>query len=156
MSNNPFGENNPFGDLPEANPYSAPSTKIDPYHSYPATNPVMIPGIILLVLASIFLLILIGSIPGQVIQLREVDMSTPEGAGQMIGGVGSLFAWFLMTVAIILGSICMIRMKSYSGAMTAAIAAMIPCCSPFFVLGIPFGIWALVVLIRPGVRDQFG
>lgn len=153
MSNNPFGEKNPFGDLPEANPYSAPTTKVDPY---PATNPVMVPGIILLVLASIFLLLLTVSIPGQLIQLREVDTSTPEGFGEMIGAVGSMVTWVLMTLAIILGSICMIRMKSYSGAMTAAIAAMIPCCSPFFVLGIPFGIWALVALIRPGVRDQFG
>jgi len=39
--------------------------------------------------------------------------------------------------------------------MAAAIVACVPFCSPCVVLGIPFGIWALVVMAKPEVRAAF-
>jgi hypothetical protein len=33
--------------------------------------------------------------------------------------------------------------------------ALIPCLGPCYILGIPAGIWALVVLARPEVREAF-
>jgi len=39
--------------------------------------------------------------------------------------------------------------------VAASIIAMIPCVSPCCCLGLPFGIWALVVLARPAVKSAF-
>jgi hypothetical protein len=38
--------------------------------------------------------------------------------------------------------------------MAAAIMAMIPC-NCCCLLGLPFGIWALVMLMKPEVKSQF-
>ncbi len=59
-------------------------------------------------------------------------------------------------LVILFGGIQMIRAKSRGLGMTAAILAMIPCfASCGCVLGIPVGIWALVVLGRPDVKAAF-
>jgi hypothetical protein len=39
--------------------------------------------------------------------------------------------------------------------MTAAILAMIPCLSSCCIVGLPLGIWALVVLSKPEVKSEF-
>jgi hypothetical protein len=39
--------------------------------------------------------------------------------------------------------------------MAASIIAMIPCVSPCCLLGLPIGIWALVVLMKPEVKSAF-
>jgi hypothetical protein len=49
----------------------------------------------------------------------------------------------------------MLQMRSYGMAITTAIIALVPChCS--CLLGVPFGIWALIVLNREDVREAFG
>ena len=40
-------------------------------------------------------------------------------------------------------------------ALTGCILACIPCCSPGCVLGIPFGIWGLIVLNQEDVKRAF-
>jgi hypothetical protein len=152
MSDSPFRDDDLFGQQPIQNPYHSPLADSD---KTPLGNPVLIPGIILLVLSGLFMLLLLATLPGQLVQLSNIDTSTPEGLGELTGGVVAILLFFVMTGAVILGSICMIRMKGYSGAVTAAMAAVVPCCSPFFLLGIPFGIWALIVLMRADVRAAF-
>ncbi len=39
-----------------------------------------------------------------------------------------------------------LRLKSYASALWMATLVIIPCCSPAFVLGIPFGFWLLSIL----------
>ena len=39
--------------------------------------------------------------------------------------------------------------------MTATILAMIPCISPCCLLGLPVGIWSLVVLLDENVKASF-
>jgi len=39
--------------------------------------------------------------------------------------------------------------------VVASILAMVPCISPCCLLGIPIGIWALVVLMKPEVQQAF-
>jgi len=48
-------------------------------------------------------------------------------------------------------------MRSYEFAFVAAIMVMIPCVTPSCccLLGLPFGIWALMVLRKPGIRGCF-
>jgi hypothetical protein len=114
-----------------------------------------LPAIFLLTLSSLFVLLIVASLPGQIVRIRAIDTSTAEGAGELFGGVISLALWPLMNLAIALGAISMIRLKNYRSAYTAAILSVIPICSPCFLLGIPFGIWAIVVLNRPEVKQRF-
>ncbi len=144
MSNSPFRTN--------PNPYASPAPQAD---SGSSENPLLFPAIVLLILSLMFVLLIVVSIPPQIPRIRAIDTSTPEGAGEMLGTIMTLTMWPLMNIAIALGAISMVRLKSYRSAYTAAIFSVIPVCSPCFVLGIPFGIWAIVVLNRPVVKNRF-
>jgi hypothetical protein len=118
-------------------------------------NPLMIPAITLLVLASIMLALILLSMPGQVLRMRAIDTTTPEGQGELVGSIVALVVWIVFTIAILWGSVAMLRLNRYRDAVVGAVLSMIPVCSPCFVLGIPFGIWAIIVLLRPEVRARF-
>ena len=70
-------------------------------------------------------------------------------------GVAVSIIAILMSVVILLGALKMKKLESYGLAMTASILAMIPCLSPCCVIGLPIGIWALVVLSKPEVKSAF-
>ncbi len=73
------------------------------------------------------------------------------------GGIGVTINLFGMAVGlfILIAAIQMKRLESRSLAMAAAIVAMLPCISPCCLLGLPFGIWALIVLNDSSVRAAF-
>jgi hypothetical protein len=55
---------------------------------------------------------------------------------------------------VLFGAIKLLRLQSHSIAVIASVVAMLPCqCCCLF--GLPFGIWALVVLNKPEVKSQF-
>jgi hypothetical protein len=56
---------------------------------------------------------------------------------------------------ILVGTRKMRNVESYFTAVTISIVAIIPCLSPLGVAGIPFGIWALMVLAQQDVRYAF-
>jgi hypothetical protein len=56
---------------------------------------------------------------------------------------------------IIFGAVKMLKVQSRTWAMVAAILSLIPCLLPCCCLGVPFGIWALVVLNKPEVVSAF-
>ncbi len=60
-----------------------------------------------------------------------------------------------LSAAVLIGSIQMMRGRSWTFSVIAAIVAMIPCLGPCCAIGIPFGIWALVVLFDQDVRASF-
>jgi hypothetical protein len=70
-------------------------------------------------------------------------------------GVVSDFISAAVGVLILVGASKMQSLQNYSLAVTASVLAMLPCISPCCLLGLPFGIWALVVLNRPEVKSQF-
>ncbi len=74
-----------------------------------------------------------------------------------VGGVaiGAGVVQIVLGIVVLLGAVRMKRLESYGLAMASAIIAMIPCVSPCCVLGLPFGIWALVVLSDIHVRSAF-
>lgn len=73
------------------------------------------------------------------------------------GGIGAVFnvIGLIMAVVVFLGASKMKNAESYGFAMAAAILAMIPCVSPCCLLGLPLGIWALIVLLKPEVKAAF-
>ncbi|HWH68011.1 MAG TPA: DUF4339 domain-containing protein [Candidatus Sulfotelmatobacter sp.] len=70
-------------------------------------------------------------------------------------GVASNLVGILVSGLILFGGIKMRKLESYGLAMTASIIAMIPCISPCCLVGLPIGIWAIVVLNKPEVKNAF-
>jgi hypothetical protein len=60
-----------------------------------------------------------------------------------------------LSVVLLIGANKMRKLESYAFAMTAAIIAVVPCLSPCCLLGVPFGIWAIVVLNDASVKAAF-
>jgi hypothetical protein len=58
-------------------------------------------------------------------------------------------------VLILFGGLKMKKLESFGLAVTASVLAILPCTSPCCLVGIPIGIWALVVLFRPEVKSAF-
>lgn len=81
-----------------------------------------------------------------------------EAIANMIGGtfgvIGGVVG-IIMAVVILIGAMKMMKLQSWGFAMAVAILAMIPCFSPCCVLGLPFGIWALIVLVDAQVKAAF-
>jgi hypothetical protein len=78
-------------------------------------------------------------------------------AGMLSGSVGLITG--LIGVAIgglmIFAGLKMQRLEDWTLCLIASIVAMIPCVSPCCCIGLPIGIWALVVLLDDGVRAAF-
>lgn len=69
-------------------------------------------------------------------------------------GVGVSILGIVLSILIAIGASKMKRLESRGWAMASSIIAVIPC-TGCCVLSLPFGIWALVVLNKPEVRDHF-
>lgn len=61
----------------------------------------------------------------------------------------------LLSGVILYGALKMKKLESHSLAMVSSIIAIIPCISPCCIIGLPIGIWALVVLMKPEVKNAF-
>lgn len=75
-----------------------------------------------------------------------------QAASGMVG-VGSALLGFALSALVWYGALQLKKGRSYGWAMTAAILALVPCTSPCCLVGVPIGIWALVVLMRPEVKS---
>jgi hypothetical protein len=146
-----------------SNPYASPSASgargYGRSASIESVRPmVMIPGIFLLVY---YIFLLLGTtlrigltVVGLV--LISSDESIRNQVSTQTGGIGIamevMFAilFFVLSIAGLFGAIKMIRIRSRSTAMTAAVMAIFPFCLCF-----PIGIWAVVVLSQESVQRAF-
>jgi hypothetical protein len=134
-----------------------------------AASAVKGPGISLLVIAVLAILFALlngayGLIFNNALQAQAMQANNqqfgaqppPPGfmAGFYVGYYGVIIAGLLWSSLVIAGAISMLRLRLYGLAMTGSIAAMLPC-TPCCLLGLPFGIWSLVVLNRAEVKDAF-
>jgi hypothetical protein len=73
------------------------------------------------------------------------------------GGVGILSAVIALAAwgFVIWAAMKMKVLEQWTAAVVASIVAMIPCFCPTCIIGIPIGIWALVVLLKPEVKAAF-
>jgi hypothetical protein len=83
--------------------------------------------------------------------LDERYMDLWEGAA----GIASSFIGIVVAVVIIDAALKMKELSQYGLCMAASILAIIPCISPCCIIGLPIGIWCLVVLTRPDVKAAF-
>lgn len=58
-------------------------------------------------------------------------------------------------IVVLLGGIWMMKLKRHGLAIAASVIALMPCVSPCCVIGLPAGIWAMVVLTKTDVKRAF-
>jgi hypothetical protein len=92
---------------------------------------------------------LLGNMPGH--ESIPPGLMMVQGAFGVIGGiVGLAIAAFILYAAM-----KMKNLESHTLSIVAAVVAMVPCISPCCILGLPLGIWALVVLLDKDVKACF-
>lgn len=70
-------------------------------------------------------------------------------------GIGSSFVGILIAAFIIYAALKMKELSQWGLCVAACVLAMIPCISPCCIIGLPIGIWCLVILLRPEVKEAF-
>lgn len=155
-----------FPPLPDAPVPSAPGAA----PTGQAVDAVKLPAIFLIIFGaldvavSLFALIqnLIGASQPEVQEMLNRQGGGPE-AERIIqfatkATLGLSVLWVIAGAIVIFGAVQMMRLRSFGLALAAAIIAVIPCFGSYpccLVLGIPLGVWALVVLNKPEVKGSF-
>lgn len=75
--------------------------------------------------------------------------------GMLFGQLAPPSPGLLIGVLATLGGIQLIRRRTWGLAVTGAFLAALPCSCGFF-FGLPVGVWALLVLANPVVKEAFG
>jgi len=151
----------------DPNPYS-PNPTHSAGHDPQALSKLKAPGVALIVIGSLGLLLLgayfaltlvmvsNGAIPLE----APPEMTEPvERNAHYAGALGSIIIMglnVLLQIVVILAGVAMVRGKGRGVALTGSILSLIPCfSSSLCIMGIPFGIWALVVLMDHNVKRVF-
>lgn len=92
-----------------------------------------------------------GEMPPELRQLFDMAKQFQSPAVVVVDGVIKLAVAGL----IIFGAARLRSLQSFPMVVTAAILAMVPCTSPCCCVGLPVGIWVLVVLFKPEVKSAF-
>jgi len=75
-----------------------------------------------------------------------------EMQGPLAGSISLVIA--AVNGFVLFGAIKMLRLQNFGLVMAAVIVAMLPC-QCCCLLGLPFGIWALVIMNKPEVKSHF-
>ncbi|MBN2508262.1 MAG: DUF4339 domain-containing protein [Verrucomicrobia bacterium] len=170
----------PLSDIPELAALAAPAAPaagaampaagalseglvVPPKHAEDGARQVQGPAIGLLVTAVLGLASALGSLGFQTLgiafgaQGRHSREPLQHLLSISAGGLGIVQALIQLAVAgvIFYGALKMMKLRNHQLAMVAAILAMVPCVSPCCFVGLPIGIWALVVLLKPEVKALF-
>lgn len=70
-------------------------------------------------------------------------------------GIALCFVGLLVSAFIIYASLKIKELNQWGLCVAASIIAMIPCISPCCIVGLPIGIWCLVILTKPEVKTAF-
>lgn len=126
-----------------------------------AKNQVGGPAVALMITAILGILCqivgIVWQIVGMPLMLAQQNQQMPAAFTMMTGKLSVVLGGFniLVGVFIFFAALKMKKLENYTLALTGTVLAMIPCLSPCCLLGLPFGIWALVVLNKPEVKESF-
>jgi hypothetical protein len=96
-----------------------------------------------------------GGIPPEMLNDPQFEQFRPWlERSQSFGIFGNLITLALSGVTVF-GALKMKNLENFGLAMAASIIAIIPCFGPCCCIGIPVGIWSLVVLNKPEVKTAF-
>jgi hypothetical protein len=87
----------------------------------------------------------------------QTDEQIPTWAIHLMNSFGVALTLIALAAAgfLVFGAIKLMRLESYGIALAACIVALVPCISPCCCIGLPIGIWALIVMHAPDVRPAF-
>ena len=128
-------------------------------HSLVGRRPTQLPGIGLLLVAANGLLDIVLRFLS--VETAVINASRASESMRQLYSLEATLGLFMMVVGlisstfVIVGAVSMLRNKHYPLAMTASILAMIPCMSPCIWIGLPIGIWSIVVLVDKKTKDAF-
>ena len=149
-------------DFRDPNPYLSPAPfgAPQPDMRYPVAGRVTPPAIALLVVGVLGIAVSLFNV-AYAFGEPVADPNAPALVQEMQKGskgplaIGVQMVFVLVNGLIIFGSVQMLRLRMWGLAMAASIVAMLNfgtfCC----VLGLPIGIWSLVILMLPEVKGGF-
>ena len=147
------------------NPYESPQVPLsqsprDGDRRELARQALTAPAICLMVVGGISIAALCITVPFNIFLLtsglaQELDRGGIDPSTRIV--VRTLWSCLILAASIftVWGAVQMKHLKNFRMARIAAIVAAIPFVGPCCLIGIPFGIWALLVLGRPEVRSSF-
>jgi predicted Zn finger-like uncharacterized protein len=121
------------------------------------------PAICLIVLGGLDIFLCLLNLVLRLAGIGVAAAGGPMGAGRggnaemianLAGGIIGSIIGLAFAALITMGGIKMKQLQNYGLAMTASILALLPC-GNCCCIGVFFGIWALIVLNRPEVKDAF-
>jgi hypothetical protein len=147
---------NPPANPPAAAPAPPPPTPVNPQEA------VSLPGIFLLITGIIGVLNGLASFAGGGMGRSLARFAKDEKMAEMLaksgGGFSGIISGVIVLAAsglVIFGAIKMRQLQSWGLAMAASIVALLPCLGPCCCVGLPVGIWCLVILNKPEVKSAF-
>lgn len=160
---NPFADDFGSPGAMTVNPYQSPALASSGYAAAPS-RPfnqaiVVAPAIAMLVVLAINFCVMIPYLIVYAIgaiAAAKAEQGGDQAAFMMGFVVGSITGVLIFVAAylfMLFGAWKMMRLESYGLAVTTSILMMLPC--TFCWIGLPFGIWALVVLCLRDVRQAF-
>ena len=94
-------------------------------------------------------------IPDELLSNPDLAPVIPYLEKMQSGGSFTNLLVLITSGVVIFGALKMRNLQSHGLAMAASIIAIIPCFGPCCCIGIPAGIWALVVINKPEVKSAF-
>ncbi len=169
LAPNPFGDNLGPASAPggmAVNPYQSPAlaqTGYGPQQPKPFNEAIVVaPAIAMMVVAGLNCLVTIPYLIFNMVEALAMGKAMQGEDEAFIAGYvfGSVVVSVILCVVVLavyvltfIGAWKMKKMEGYGLAITASILMMLPC--TFCWSGLPFGIWALVVLCLQDVRQAF-
>ena len=156
-----------FAEVLGAAPAAAPAAPPAGDGREAALQAVKGPAISLIVVASLGIVLCLAravmclAFGGAMMLQNQMGANVPPQVQQWMaliqGPVGAAIYLVLALVNafVLFGAIKMLRLQSHGLVLTALIVAMLPCATCCCLLGLPFGIWALVVISKPEIKSQF-
>ena len=100
---------------------------------------------------------LLGNLLGVSLGTMMAGSAEEEFAQYLSGGIGitSSILGLLVAGFLVYAALEMKKLSQYGLAVAASVVAMVPCVSPCCVIGLPVGIWSLVTLTKPHIKEAF-
>jgi low temperature requirement protein LtrA len=144
-----------------ATPFAGDFAQASPLSRQYAADRLSGPATALTVVAWLNLILTLLAIVGAIVvlaigpNLGGGNQDQNEIQVQLISALVSGPIGIAVSIFLLIGSAKMRRLESYGLALATAIVAVVPCTAPCCIVGMGFGIWALVVLCDANVKSAF-
>lgn len=151
MSNNPYAEN----------PFSTPQGPgPKPPMNSGSNADIVAPGIGLIIVGSLGILVALFGVISALFIEPTIDPNLPPQWQEFQKGASGPLAAIIQGLGLIaaavvtVGGVCMVRRSNYALAMTGSIIAILNCVGGCCIIGLPVGIWAIVMLSQESVKRR--